>query len=96
MTKEQEKDLLLQISLLQLQNPDKEITLMGSNKTLLELGLDEIKQWNGYKIKEVSQSYLPESNNLYILVLPTEFPPIKIISEYTKENLWNLLYPIDK
>ena len=96
MTNKQEKDLLLQISLLQLQNPDKEIVLMGSSKSLLNLGLDKIEQWNGYKIKEVPHLYLPESNNLYIMALSTEPPPIKIISEPTPENLWNLLYPIDK
>lgn len=96
MTQKQEKDLLLQISLLQLQNPEKEIVLMGSNESLLKLGLDKVKQWNGYKVQEVHHSYLPESNNLYIMALSTEPPPIKIISEPIPENLWNLLYPIDK
>lgn len=96
MTNKQEKDLLLQINLLQLQNPDKEIVLMGSSENLLELGLNKTKQWNGYKIKEVHHSYLSESNNLYIMALPTEPPPIKIINETTKEDLWNFLYPIDK
>jgi hypothetical protein len=96
MTQKQEKDLLLQINLLRLQNPDKEIVLMGSSKSLLELGLDKAKQWNGCKIKEVHYSYLPESNNLYIMALPTEHLPIKIIHEGVGEELKNLLYPIDK
>ena len=96
MTQKQEKDLLLQISLLQLQNPEKEIVLMGSNESLLKLGLDKAKQWNGCKIKEVHYSYLPESNNLYIVALPTEPPPIKIMYEGVGEELKNLLYPIDK
>lgn len=96
MTNKQEKDLLLQISLLQLQNPDKEIVLMGSNESLLKLGLDKVKQWNGYKVQEVHYSYLPESNNLYIMALSIEPPPIKIIHEGIGEELKNLLYPIDK
>lgn len=92
MTNKQEQDLLLQISLMQLQNPDKEIMLMGSSETLLKLGLNKTEQWQGYKIKEVHYSYLPESNNLYIMALSTEIPIYAGIGE----ELRNLLYPIDK
>ena len=96
MTDKQEKELLVQISLLQLQNPNKEIVLMGSSESLLKLGLDETKQWNGCKVKAVHYSYLPDSNNLYLMALSLEPPPVKIISESITEDLRNLLYPIDK
>ena len=84
MTDKQEKELLVQISLLQLQNPNKEIVLMGSSESLLKLGLDETKQtfdsifdWN-----EVSNHKVEKGEVLFPrLDASIEVPLIKELME---------------